>query len=55
MNIKEKIKLLEEESSNLQIDNGQTYYPKKEGSLGLIALGYKGIIAWKKTWGKENK
>jgi hypothetical protein len=48
MDIKEKIKLMEEESL-LQTDQDKKYIPEKEGSLGLLALGYRGIVAWKKA------
>lgn len=53
MNIKEKIKFLEKEDALLQTDSGENYVPGKEGSLGLLALGYRGIVAWKKV--KEKK
>lgn len=49
MKIKDKIKQAQQGSLHLNDENGKPIEVPKEGSLGIIALGYKGILAWKKT------
>ncbi len=49
MKMKDKIKQAQQESLHLKDENGKTIEVPKEGSLGIIALGYKGIVAWKKN------
>ncbi|MEM1122603.1 MAG: hypothetical protein AAGJ18_19320 [Bacteroidota bacterium] len=33
--------------SNLQTTDGKNYDVPVEGSLGLLALGYRGLVAWR--------
>jgi hypothetical protein len=34
---------------NLQTEDGKDLKANPEGSLGLLALGYRGLIAWRKA------
>lgn len=52
-NTKELIKKMYNESAKIQTIEGKSIEIPEKGSLGLLALGYKGIIAWKKK--KDNK
>jgi len=45
------IKNLYEEKNDIFAENGEKIEITKKGSLGLLALGYKGIIAWRKARG----
>jgi phage protein D len=49
MKIKDKMDLVQQESLHLNDENGNPIEVPKEGALGIIALGYKGIVAWKKN------
>ncbi len=33
---------------NLRTDSGEQYEVPAEGSLGLLAMGYKGLMLWRK-------
>lgn len=36
-------------------ENGKPYHVQSKGSLGILALGYRGILAWKKQLEKDKK
>ncbi|MEA3452583.1 MAG: hypothetical protein U9Q83_11880 [Bacteroidota bacterium] len=48
----EILKKLYSEEAEIRLDNGEKFEVPKEGSLGLLAIGYKGIVAWRKAKGK---
>ncbi len=54
MDIKEKTEKLKTEKMQLTDKSGHQLEVPKEGSLGIFALGYKGIIAWKRAVNQEN-
>jgi len=39
------------EDTKIELENGEEIQIPKDGSLGLLASGYKGIVAWKKVNG----
>lgn len=39
--------LLNATDQDLLTDDGEAYEVPEEGSLGLLALGYQGIMAWR--------
>jgi hypothetical protein len=54
MDIKEKIEKLKTEKMQLTNRSGQQLEVPKEGSLGIFALGYKGIMAWKRVTNQKS-
>lgn len=45
---KEIIQKLYKQDYSYKAESGEGFEVTKEGSLGLLALGYKGVIAWRK-------
>ncbi len=45
---KEIIEDLYKQNFVLKDENGDKFEIPEEGSLGLLAIGYKGLIAWRK-------
>lgn len=52
---KSLIKQLHEENYDILLPDGRKFDIPVEGSLGLLALGYKGVIAWKKKKSQAKK
>jgi len=50
---KEILKELYNSEEIFQTESGEKINVNTDGSLGLLALGYKGLIAWRKV--KRNK
>lgn len=46
-----RLKEMYEQNLEIKTVNGEDFEVPKEGSLGLLALGYRGIIAWRKAKG----
>ncbi len=46
--IRDKIDTLKKEKTRIFKPDGTEIKIPKEGSLGLLAIGYKGILAWRK-------
>lgn len=49
------LKQLHEENYDILLPDGRKFDIPEEGSLGLLALGYKGVIAWKKKKSQAKK
>ncbi len=52
---KQLIKSLYNEDFNLKTEDNKEFIVTENGSLGLLALGYKGLIAWRKKKNKVKK
>ena len=50
---KQILKDLYNTEQELKTEDGKTINANVKGSLGLLALGYRGLIAWRKA--KKNK
>jgi len=53
LNAKDAIEKLYKETYTLTISENTPYEIPVEGNLGILACGYKGLIAWRKL--KSNK
>ena len=51
---KEILKELYKEDFKIKTEDGKPFPIPEKGSLGLLALGYKGIIAWRKVRKQQN-